>query len=492
MKILFVATEMAPLVKVGGLGDVIGSLPKELKKNGVDVSVVIPYYNTIKLGKKTPDKSYSFSFDDTKHTIELFSTEVDGVPVYLLANDKWISSFEKVAIENSQREVNHYAFFSKAVVEALGQKKIGPFSLVHLHDWHVGLVPHLFKLTYPQITPPVFLFTIHNLGYHGYSKTELIERLDLEKVNAIGDDPYFDFDARNDDQLDLLLQGLLTTDYISTVSPTYAKEIQSNEFCEGLCDLLQIRTERVFGLINGLDVESWDPGRDRDIFATYPAEPWEEGKSSDILLQKIRNGKAGNKAKLQAQLGLTEDKNVALIGFVGRLDPKQKGLDLIYQSITALLQDEKTQFQFVLLGVGESAWEHRLNSLANIAPGRISINTVFDDGLARKIYAASDLMLIPSKYEPCGLVQLIAMRYGAVPIVRATGGLKDTVIDGETGFVFKEYNAGALIDTLDRALVTFYDKKSDFTEMMVRGMSQDWSWRSSAVKYRELYEKMIG
>ncbi|NTV30784.1 glycogen synthase [candidate division WWE3 bacterium] len=492
MRVILAATEMAPLLKLGGLGDVIGSLPKELKKLGVDVSVIIPFYHEVEVSKsQKPLCSYSIAFAGQDESVSIYKTSVDDVPVYLVDNQKYIDLYEKVAIAFDQREVDHYAFFSKSVVEFLGREYDGIFDIVHLHDWHVGLVPHLFRVLFPNRIKPSFLFTIHNLGYHGYSETELIKRLAIKNITEISDDPFFDFDARQDDQLDLLLQGLIGSDYISTVSPTYAKEIQTKEYCDGLCDILQIRSNKLYGIINGLDTELWNPKSDRDIYATYALEPISEKDTPSLISKRIMDAKDLNKASLQHDLHLTVDKRVPLLGFVGRLEPGQKGLDLLYDAITSLLSDASFRFQFALIGVGLPEWEERFRALAESNPKRVSASIVFDEQIARRIYAASDLMLIPSRYEPCGLVQLIAMRYGAVPIVRATGGLKDTVEDGVDGLVFENYDSYEFVNKIKSGLNSYNYDDQHFKEMIIRGMSKDFSWNQPAKEYMNLYQKIF-
>lgn len=480
MKVVQVATEMYPLLKLGGLGDVIGSLPAELVKLGVNVQVVLPFYYSMDLSSvslvKTNEK-VEFQFDGELQTVRVFKVVVNGVSVVLLDNGKFIGNYIKVAFAGDQPEVNHYAFFSRAVSMWL-VKHAQDIDLVQLHDWHVGLVPWLFhhQVAKAQRNQPKFLFTIHNLGYHGFSDLSLVDRLGISNVKKLSDDPSFDFDARGDHQLDLLLQGLLSADFLSTVSPTYAEEIQRPEYCEGLCSVLQKRSSRLVGILNGIDTQDWNPSTDTKIVQTYTRNT-------------VKEGKASNKRQLLDQLGLEVNESAPLIGFVGRLDPKQKGLQLIDEFLPVII-GHQARPTFILLGVGDPVWEDNFVQLAESYRDQINVQIAYDERLAHQIYAASDIMLIPSAYEPCGLVQMIAMRYGAIPIVHAVGGLKDTVKDGETGFCFEKYSVRELIDCTNRAF-SCYRKKQEWNNLVARVMGVDFSWTTSAKKYQELYEHIL-
>jgi len=479
MEVLQVATEMYPFFKIGGLGDVIGSLPLKLSEQGLDVVVVIPLYKEIDRNRfniRESEESFSVYFNGKVREVSVFSSGALPVPVYFLSNPEYIDQYNKVAIAGNQAEVNHYAFFSRAVVEWIGRTK-RHFDIIHLHDWHVGLVPRLYWYTHPCGDRPKFIFTIHNLGYHGFSETSLVKRLGIKDLQRVKDDPYFDFDAREDDQLDLLLQGLLTADFVTTVSPTYAKEIQTPAYCEGLCDVLRIRSDRLRGILNGINYRIWNPAQDQHIYHCYD-------------LESVETGKLENKSCLQQDLGLS-DHNVPLIGSVGRLDPGQKGLDLLCSVLEALLDKQDLSFQFVLLGDGDSEWARRLEQLAIGRTSRVSVNITYDETLAHRIYAASDIMLIPSRYEPCGLVQMIAMRYGAIPVVRATGGLNDTVEDLKSGFVFKEYEVGPFMKKVAQALSIYLQDQKQWNRMIQVAMVTDFSWEHPAREYRELYEELL-
>jgi len=509
MKVLFVATEMDPFFKVGGLGDVVGSLPLALSRLGLDVSVVIPLYKGIgakNLKSQISNLKFNLEFGGQIEEVRVFEIDHQGVNVYFLENQKHITDYDKVAFAGDQKEVDHYAFFSRAVVEWIGQNG-QQYDIVHLHDWHVGLMPRLWKLRRGKLRlengdlrmekisnlksqisnpkGPKFIFTIHNLGYHGFSETELVKRLGIENLQAVRDDPYFEFDARDDDQLDLLLQGILSSDFVTTVSPSYAKEIQTPEYCEGLCDVLEIRSDRLVGILNGIDVKRWDPATDPALLVNYGLE---KGQSVEEVIAK----KDQNKQALQNELKLPALTDAVMVGFVGRLDPGQKGLDILYAAMEKLLVENTRIFQFVLIGEGNREWEEKFSALGSRFSERVSINIKFDDALARRIYAASEIVLIPSKYEPCGLVQMIAMRYGTVPVVRATGGLKDTVRDGKDGFMFEHYRVEELFKQIERVIDKYNSERVEWLKMVENAMRKDFSWGKSAREYLKVYQKLGG
>jgi starch synthase len=489
MKVLFVATEISPFIKVGGLGDVVGSLPIALSQQGLQMSVIVPYYkkNIIvepsKFAKKVASQSDTFSieFDDRKEHIKPVAYNYQGVEIIFLENQHYFGNYSKIAIANDQEEVDQYAFFSQAVVNWLIKNLARNFEIIHLHDWHTGLIPNLYRRQAIGLEKarPKFIFTIHNLGYHGFSAVDLVKRMNLD-IKQFNQDPYFDFDARSDNQLDLLLEGLLTADFITTVSPNYAREILTPEYCEGFCDLLEIRQPRMAGILNGIDYQTWDPHTDPAIWTQYSAE----FPSAQIAASKVQN-----KVKLADKLGLTRKPESALLGYVGRLDSAQKGLDILYETLPRYLST--CEDRFVMLGMGESYWEDRFHKLAESNPDQISINTIFNEDLAHQIYAASDLMLIPSKYEPCGLVQMIAMRYGSLPLVRATGGLKDSVTNNQDGFVFQQYNSGVFLSHLHGALEMYRTNKEKWSVMIKAAMEKDFSWNNSARKYKDLYARVV-
>ena len=488
------AAECAPFVKVGGLADVIGSLPKALHKLGVDVRVVVPKYQEISNLKsqisnkfKIPNFKFKTKFGGTE-TVEVYEAKLPGseVPIYFLENQKYLSGggvyFSKDAVASEQKEIERFAFFSKAVGEFVKKGEWKP-DVVHCNDWHTGLVPNLVKSEKLKVKSsgalrPATVFTIHNLANQGFSDLSILKNFD----SVTQESELIKWDAE-DDNLDLMLQGITAADIINTVSPTYAKEILTPEFGEGLHEVLKAREGRLYGILNGIDDQIWDPRTDSKIEFNYS-------------LKDGLAGKVGNKIYLQKELGLAASPERPVIGIITRL-AEQKGLDLLLDIFEEVLG---LGAQLVILGVGDPEMEQELkvkSEKSGQAGERSSIKVEknfafinrFDEELAHRIYAGSDLFLMPSKFEPCGLVQIIAMRYGALPIVRATGGLKDTVEDGETGFVFEEYSPEALFAVIERAVGRFGVKNVEFRQMIARAMRADFSWKHSAQEYLQLYQK---
>jgi len=486
LKVLITASECAPFVKVGGLADVIGSLPKALKELGVDVRVVIPLYEKIRNSKFPPDSlrdskrageirngnsNFKVKFEGTEEVGVYESKLPDSeVPIYFLENQKYLSGggvyMSKDAVASEQGEIKRFAFFSRALVNFQFSIFNFQFDIVHCNDWHTGLVPGLLRAT-----KPATVFTIHNLANQGFSDLSVLKNFD----SVTSESELIKWDAA-DDNLDLMLQGITAADVVSTVSPTYAKEILTPEFGEGLHEVLKAREGRLSGILNGIDPLVWNPATDSKIEFAYSSK---EGLA----------GKVANKIYLQKELGLKVDPGVPLIGMVTRL-AEQKGFDLVLEVLKDILG---LGAQLVILGVGDEALEEelRIRDKELGDEGNFSFINRFDEELAHKIYAASDLFLMPSKFEPCGLVQIIAMRYGALPIVRATGGLKDTVEDAETGFVFKEPSSEALLEAVERAVGRFGVENIQFRQMIAKAMRQDFSWEASAEKYLQLYRRAI-
>ncbi len=480
VKVLIAAAECTPFVKVGGLGDVIGSLPKALHRLGVDVRVVIPYYEEISKLKAQNSKLISklkTKFGGTEEVVVYESTLPDSeVPIYFLENEKYLSGggvyFSKDAVAGSQEEIQRFAFFSKAVAEFANNQ----FDIVHCNDWHTGLVPGLiksskFKVQSSKLRQPATVFTIHNLANQGFSDLSILK--DFGSITSKSE--LIKWDAE-DDNLDLMLQGITAADVISTVSPTYAKEILTPELGEGLHLVLEAREGRLYGILNGIDNQIWNPETDPKIEFNYS-------------LKGGLAGKVGNKLYLQKELGLEISPEVPVIGMVTRL-AAQKGLDITLEGFEEILSFGA---QLVVLGVGEDTVEEelRIRSGKLRDGGNFAFINRFDEELAHRIYAGADLFLMPSKFEPCGLVQIIAMRYGALPIVRATGGLKDTVEDGETGFVFEEYSSEALLEAVERAVGRFGVENIQFRQMIARAIRADFSWDTSARKYLQLYQRAV-
>lgn len=441
LKVLFAASECAPLVKVGGLADMVGSLPKTLRKLGVEVGIALPGYKNL-FGVKT-----------------LPGTDI---PLFLVENEEYFGGSEKPYWETGD-DPKRFGYFSRQVVQGLPQWGFKP-DVIHVHDWHASLVPVIVRkigLSYATV------LTIHNLHFQGVSSGDVffpagLSEHDLQTLE-------WDYRDRNIDQL---LQGIIHANVINTVSPTYAREILSPEFGEGLHEILKAREARLFGILNGVDYDIYDPSRDKEIYQNFGLKNFEEGKWA-------------NKQALQRALGFEINKEMMLVGFVARLSD-QKGLSLIIEGFEKMME---FKLQFVLLGMGDARYERQFRELAQAYPSRFSAQTKFDTPLAHKIYAGADLFLIPSRFEPCGLTQMIAMRYGALPLVRSIGGLADSVSEGEDGFVFEKYEAGQVLATLRRALRTFGTLV--WKKMVGAAMQKDFSWEKSARKYIKLYEKAL-
>lgn len=435
------ASECSPLVKAGGLADVVGSLPKALVKLGVEVGIALPGYKGL-LGTKT-----------------LPGTEI---PLFLVEDEQCFGSSDEPYWETGE-DPKRFAYFARRVVDGLDSWGFNP-DLIHLHDWHASLVPVILKkegLSYAT------MLTIHNLAMQGISTGEIffpagLSEHDLKTLE-------WDYQDRNVDQL---LQGIINADLINTVSPTYAKEILSPEFGEGLHEILKAREGRIFGILNGVDYDVYNPSKDESIYRNFDKE--------DVF-----EGKAVNKEALQKELGFETDKNKIVVGFVARLTD-QKGLSLIIEGFEKIMS---LPLQLIILGVGDPRYERQLLALSKKHPDRFSAQIKFDKKLAQKIYGSADLLLIPSRFEPCGLTQMIAMRYGTLPLVRSTGGLGDSVTDGEDGFVFDKYEVGQILACLRRVVKVF--GKSSWKKMIVAAMERDFSWDKSAKEYVALYEKAL-
>lgn len=464
MKILLVASEVAPIVKIGGLGDVIGSLPKALEKLGVNADVAVPFYPKAKTENLKVYKSLELEvpFDNKSNKVEVHKTKLPGsdVDVLLFKNQEYFAIGGASAFLNDPSETEMFSFFSKAVVEYI-KAEYNTYDLIHCHDWHTGLVNQILREELHDERPAT-IFTIHNLAYQGKAEVELVKELGFSP----GTHPLIDFDIKDGD-LNLLFQGITTADFVNTVSESYAEEIKTKEFGDDLAGTLRDRKDKLKGILNGIDY-SFFP---RD----FDESNWKEKK-------------VGHKLQLQKDLGLTEG-DKPIFSFISRLDPGQKGLDILIVSVEHILEKGG---QFVLLGTGDKKWEKKFEKLAakKKYKGDISVNIAFSVDLANQIYSGSDYFFVPSKYEPCGLTQMISMHYGTPPIVRSVGGLKDTVTDGETGFRFDDYTSLALNKAISRAF-KLYEDKEGFDKMVENTLAQDFSWDISAKKYVDLYNDVI-
>ncbi len=475
MKVLFVASEAYPFIKTGSLGDVVYALPKALRKQGIDVRVIIPKYSGIPL-----------SFKNCMETIATFNVEVgwknqycgleyltyDDVPYYFVDNEYY---FKRPQTYGYYDDGERFSYFSKAILESI--KYMGDFTpdIIHCNDWQCGIVPVLLKANYrknAKFNKIKSIFTIHNLKYQGIFPKEILNEL----LNL--DETYFNEEAlKFYDSISFMKGGIVFSDAVTTVSNTYAQEIQTPFYGEGLGGLLSSKAEKLYGITNGIDYELYNPKVDKKIFYNYD-------------LQSIKR-KVKNKLKFQEELCFTVNEDTPMVGIVTSL-VKQKGLDLIIDKLEELLS---LDIQIVLLGNGEEYYEDIFQFYASRYPSRISTNIVFDEKTAQQIYAASDMFLMPSLFEPGGIEQLIALKYGSIPIIHETGGLKDTVIfyskytGNGNGFSFNNYRSDELLDAVNRALDLYKDKAS-WNKLIRNAMLSNNSWEISAKNYMNLYSNI--
>lgn len=463
MKILIAASEVAPIIKLGGLGDVIGSLPKALETLGINADVIVPYYPNAKVQNTPIYKSMEMEvpFNDASHKVEIYKTKLpnSNVDVLLLKNATYFESGGKDAFANKPSETEMFSFFSRSVVEYV-KSEFNIYSLIHCNDWHTGLITHILQDELGSERPAT-LFTIHNLLYQGVGGVNIVREVGIQP----GEHRLIDWDM-SDGNINFMLQGVMSSDYVNAVSPSYAREIRTLEFGKDMSDLLVAREGRISGILNGLD------------YTQFP-------RNYDV--HNVFEKKKEYKKSIQEKLKLSKS-DKPIFSFISRLDPNQKGLDILIKVIPEIVKNDG---QFVLLGNGDKGWESQFEALKNdpSLKDNISINLLFDPDLANEIYAGSDFLLIPSKYEPCGLIQMIAMWYGTLPIVHAVGGLKDSVEDGINGFCFNEYSSGRLFDAITRAFSVY---TRDTLKLMIKNaMKTDFSWNTSAKLYKDLYEKVI-
>ena len=477
-KVLFVASEAQPLSKTGGLGDVCGSLPPSLRRLGVDVRLLLPaYFDAVQIaGPLRAVGEIPIPRISARATLLQGVLPGTRVPLWLIdyppafgrSGHPYLDAGGQPWYDNAAR----FALLAEAAVAiARGEAGIAwrP-DLVHCHDWQTGLVPALLAADAPR---PATVFTIHNIAYQGVFPATMLDALGLPprlwSIDGI------EFHG----SLSFIKGGIAFADRVNTVSPTYAREIQTPAFGLGLEGLLRARADRLSGILNGIDVDVWNPGRD-----TYIAKRYSATRFAD---------KAANKAALQKATGLPRA-NVPLFGLVGRL-VEQKGIDLVLEAWPRLLD---TPAQLVVLGTGERAYETALAQLAARHPDRVAVKIGYDEALAHRIEAGADIFLMPSRFEPCGLNQMYSLRYGTVPIVRRVGGLADTVVDAPTdahdatatGFVFDAPTPDALHQTVQRALILFRDRRA-WQRLAVNGMRQDFSWARSADAYVALYRQAM-
>ena len=477
MRVLFVASEAGPFIKSGGLGDVAGALPKALAQKNADVRVVIPRY-----------KEISWEVRDKLRFVKWFNVRVgwreefcgvwkcyyNGVTYYALDNEKY---FNRDGLYGFYDDAERFAFFDRAVLDMLRQIDWQP-DVIHCNDWQTGMIPVLLKFEYKRNDMFYWnmkcIYSIHNIAFQGVFDPNILPELfgfDMELYNNTS--------LKFDLGVSFMKGGLYYSDIITTVSDTYAYEIQTPEYGQRLDEVLRIRSYALRGIVNGIDYDEFNPKTDRYLAKNYDVNSFKD--------------KVINKTELQRELGLTVDENIPMIGMVTRLT-HQKGIDLLVDISDRLLQQN---IQLVVLGTGDKHYEDHFKWLNYRYGNKVSANIRFDNGLANKIYAASDMFLMPSLFEPCGLGQLIALRYGTIPIVRETGGLKDTVeayneyTGNGNGFSFKNYNSEELYNIIQYAL-WIYGNKKHWKRLIIQAMNADNSWEKSANIYLNMYRELTG
>lgn len=468
INILFLAAEAEPYVKVGGLGDVAGTLPRALRALSnddikLDVRLVLPYHTVIRSDTLRPVAIYSVPRGSSEVQVEAYEGTLGGMPVYFLSGDP-IRASGSVYSSNNRLDGEKYAFFSLAALELPRQIDWNP-DILHANDWHTALAAYvnLVKRWDEKTRRVSSMVTIHNLPFMGPDVSAILEDYGLPLANT---------DLPDWARVLPMPLGLWASDAIVAVSPTYAKEILHEEFGCGLQDFLQNRQDSLHGVLNGLDTASFDPQTDPTLTANYNAD------SLSIRPQ--------NKVALQERVGLPALPDVPLLGMVTRMDV-QKGVDIALKGLRMM---GRQSWQLVLLGAGDPKLEAMAKKLQEELPDRVRVETRYDARLARQIYAGADVFLMPSRYEPCGISQMISMRYGCLPLVRAVGGLHDTVTDSETGLVFVEAKVKSFNDAVRRAL-GLYPDRSRWEAMQKAGMAVDFSWPHSARKYLELYKNLL-
>ncbi|MDR0570693.1 MAG: glycogen synthase GlgA [Clostridiales Family XIII bacterium] len=476
MNVLYAIFEASPFAKTGGLGDVGGALPQFLKEGGVDVRVIMPKHDAIPERFKSKFRKI-FNFQMQLAWRQLYCgvemLKYKGVTFYFIDNEQY---FKRDSLYGYDDDPERSAFFCKAVLECLTKLDKFKPNVIHCNDWHTCLIPVMLKEYFgdhPYYYDIKSVVSIHNLKFQGITgRYHLGDLLSMEHHSAARD--YLSWEWG--EAINFLKGSFYYADAITTVSPSYAEEIKTPFFGENLDGVLRQREDRLFGILNGVDYDEYDPASDKAIYGAYKRGEWE--------------GKALNKAGLQDEMGLPAEPDVPLLALISRLT-EQKGVDLLAHVMDELMAED---VQMVVLGNGDWFYEEKFHYFMSRYPDKLSARIGFDEKLAHRIYAGADMFLMPSRFEPCGLSQLIALKYGTVPIVRETGGLKDTVapyneFSGEgTGFGFVNYNAHELLFAVKRACALYRASKEAWRVMQLAGMSADFSWKASARRYIKLYE----
>ncbi len=478
MKILFAASECVPFIKTGGLADVVGALAPVLSQAGHDVRVILPLYTAIPeqyLSQLKHAVDFEITLGWRKQYVGIEELQRDGVTYYFVDNKFYFGRSYIYGMGGDEYE--RFGFFDRAVLNALPLLDFQP-DVIHCNDWQTGMIPALHKIQYQHL--PFFariktLMTIHNLQYQGIFAIKPVQ-----DVMELGDGLFTSDKLECFGCANFLKAGLVYADEITTVSPSYADEIQTAYYGERLDGLLRARRAQLTGVLNGLDVNVWNPETDPHIRTNYSAADLE--------------GKKACKTALQQEMGLEQRSDVPIIAMVTRLS-SQKGLDLVDRVLSEMMEDD---IQMVVLGMGEARYFDLFSWAEQRYPGRFGVRFQMDEGLSHRIYAGADMFLMPSRFEPCGLSQMISLRYGTVPIVRETGGLRDTVLSynesngAGNGFTFFNYNAHDMMYTVRRAIHYYHNAPSVWSTLMQRGMTGDYSWSHSAQMYQSLYADLVG
>ncbi len=475
MKVMFAVSECVPFIKSGGLADVAGSLPKELVKQGTEVTIIMPKYRDIPekyLSNLEKVMDFRVQVGWRNQYCGLEKLEQDGITFYFIDNEDY---FKRPGLYGYFDDGERFSFFNRAVLESLSYLSYYP-DIIHCHDWHTAMIPFMLNVDYKwrrEYSQIKTVFTIHNLQFQG-----IMPRGALGDLLNLNDDYFTPDQLEFYGNINFMKAALIASDKITTVSPTYMKEIQTDYYGEKLNQLLTLRQSDLMGIINGIDEEVYNPATD------------------DVIIQKYSNtnisGKVQNKLDIQKLFGLKEDETIPIISMITRLT-SQKGLELVRHVFHEIMEEN---VQFLVLGTGDPEFENFFREMEFKYPDKCKAYIGFDESLAHKIYAGADLFLMPSKFEPCGLGQLIALQYGNIPIVRETGGLNDTVFsyneltNSGNGFSFTNFNAHDMLYTIRRAL-HLYEDKDVWSTIVKNAMTMDNSWAQSAFKYNQLYAELI-
>lgn len=475
MKVLFAVWELPPFFKVGGLGDVARALPADLTTLGVEIGVIIPFYKAVRFGeiKKEHLSTFTVQYDGTDEKVDLYSAKypLNNFPCFFLKNKKYLDVV---------KDPDTWPFFNKAIIEAIKAELLSfKPDIIQCNDLHTGLLPLLVKVEKLAIKT---MLTIHNLAHQGILPKDVLHKMNIDEKRGS-----FLAWERESKQLNLLMEAIIHADVVTTVSPTYAREIMTEEFGIGLDEVLRGKEGRIFGILNGINLTKYlkhENGNVCDFVKRRMEHPEKIASNLEFFLER----KKENKMKLQKKLGFVVSDDIPMTCFVGRFSPFQKGLDILHRMIRNL---DIENHQFVILGSGNIEWEEKFEWFNKFYPQNISCKFVFNEELAHEIYESSDFIAIPSRFEPCGLIQMIAMFFGTLPIAHRTGGLIDSIKNNHNGFLFDKYTSEALEHSYQKAIRIRKDDKKTFDVMVMGALTADFSWKKSAEEYLRLYTMLV-